>query len=112
MSKRKFRKGDIVKSLDDFLKHEYFIVNGKTFCAGWCRSWPITLAQEYIRRGLAYVAVRLTNGEYHANMTDEQIKDMLDVELCAYCPLDDKRNCDGICCNEAIDAWKEEGYVQ
>ena len=30
MSKRKFKKGPQVKSLDEFFLHDYFIVNGKT----------------------------------------------------------------------------------
>lgn len=34
MSKRKFKKGAQVRSLDEFFLHDYFIVNGKTQHSG------------------------------------------------------------------------------
>lgn len=63
MSKRMFKKGAAVTSLDELFKHDYFIVCGKTLCAGWCRSWQVQMAQDYIRHGVIFVAERITNEE-------------------------------------------------
>lgn len=121
MSKRKFKPGEPVKSLDDFMKHEWFIVNGKTYHRGWVLSWQLGTAQRYVERGMAYVAQPLTNGEFYAGKTDEQIQDMIGEDLCElYCPLPEEVRgvhcyggepvmCEGAHCAEAIEAWKEEG---
>lgn len=122
MSKRKYKRGKQIRSLDEFFQHRMFIVNGKTFCAGWCRGWQLGLAQNYIRRGVAFVAVPLTNEEYYAGKTDEQIKDMLEERLCEFCSLPEEAKgvhcyggqpvmCEGARCGDAIAAWKEE-YVE
>lgn len=90
MSKRKFKKGAQVKSLDELFQHEYFIVNGKTTHCGWCRAWQLGTARRYIERGCIHVAVKLTNGEYYSGKSDDDIKDMLENGLCeGYCPLPD-----------------------
>lgn len=110
MNKRKFKKGQQIVSVAEFLEHEWFIVNGKTYHKGWCMSWSLKLAQLYVDRGVAYIAERLTNGEYYAGKTDDQLQEMLDTELCNYC--EGKRkvigSCDGAYCGEAIKVWKEE----
>lgn len=120
MSKRKFKKGAQVRSLDEFFLHEYFIVNGKTQHCGWCRAWQLGLARHYIERGAVFVAVRLTNGEYYSGKSDDEIQSMLDTALCnIYCPLPDHLKgvhcyggepvmCEGSHCREALEAWKEE----
>ncbi len=63
MSKRKFKKGAQVRSLDEFFLHEYFIVNGKTQHSGWCRAWQLGLARLYIERGAVFVAEPITDGQ-------------------------------------------------
>lgn len=120
MSKRKYKKGALVKSLDELFLHEYFIVNGKTRHRGWVQSWQLGLARKYIERGAVYVAVRLTNGEFYSEKTDNDIQSMLDTDLCdVYCPLPDNLKgvhcyggepimCEGSHCDKAIEAWKEE----
>lgn len=119
MSKRKYKKGAQVKSLDEFFQHEHFIVNGKTQHRGWCQSWQLGLARHYIERGLVYVAVRLTNGEYYSEKSDDDVQEMLDTDLCeSYCPLPDHLKgvrcyggepimCEGSHCSEAVKAWRE-----
>lgn len=122
MSKRKFKRGQKVTDISEFMKHDFFIINGKTFHCGWVRSWQLQMAQAYIDRGSAFVAVRLTNGEFYDGMTDEQIKDMLEDHLCDFCSLpegargchcygDQPVMCEGSHCDEAIEGWKEE-YVE
>lgn len=122
MSKRKFKKGVQVLSVAEFLEHDWFIVNGKTFHKSWCTSWSLNLAQLYVDRGVAYIAERLTNGEYYQNLSDKEIQERLDEGLCDYCPLPKELHgmhlgpngpygCEGSRCDKAIEAWKEE-YVE
>lgn len=122
MSKRKFKKGAQIISVAEFLEHDWFIVNGKTFHKGWVCSWSLHLAQIYVDRGVAYIAERLTNGEYYPNLSEREIQDRLDEGLCNYCPLPEEVHgmhlgpngpygCEGSRCGEAIEAWKEE-YVE
>lgn len=122
MSRRKFKKGPAVKSLDELMKYENFILHGKTYCSGWVRSWQLNMANNYIRRGELFIAERLTNEEYYDGKSDEQLKDMIGEEvLCDYCPLDESKRgvhcyggqpimCEGTHYDEALEAWKEE-YV-
>lgn len=121
MSKRKFKKGAPVMCVDDFLKHDWFIVCEKTYNAGWCRSWSLTLAQRYVKD--AFIAERLTNEEFYAGKSDEQLATIVGEEqLCDYCPIPDELKgvhcyggepvmCEGSCCDEALNRWKEE-YVE
>lgn len=117
--RRKFKKGTQIVSVAEFLEHDWFIVNGKTFHRGWCMSWSLKLAQVYVDRGVAYIAERLTNGEYYSDKTDEELRGMLDERLCDFCPLPDELKgvhcyggepvmCEGSHCKEAMEAWKEE----
>ena len=119
MSKRKYKKGKLVTSLDEFFQHECFIVNGKTQHRGWCQAWQLGLARLYIERGVVYVAERLTNGEYYSGISAEEIANMLDDKLCNYCPLPEESRgvhcyggepvmCEGSHCAEAMEAWMEE----
>lgn len=123
MSKRKFKKGAPVTSLDELFKHDHFIAGGKTFCAGWCRSWQMQMAQNFIKHGSLFVAERLTNEEFYAGKSDEQLAAIVGEEqLCDYCPIPDELKgvhcyggepvmCEGSRCDEALEAWKEE-YVE
>lgn len=56
MSKRMYKKGKRIESIDEFFQHERFIVNGKVYHYGWCMGWPMRLAKIYIDSGLAFVA--------------------------------------------------------
>ena len=123
MSKRKFKKGRKVETLDDFIRNEWFIVCGKTYHSGWCRSWSIQLALRYINRGVAFIAERLTNEEYYSGKTDEQLVEIIGEErLCNFCPLPEEQKgvhcyggnpvmCEGTHCDKALSVWKEE-YVE
>lgn len=123
MSKRKFKKGAPVTSLDELFKHDYFIAGGKTLCAGWCRSWQVKMAHDFIKHGSVFVAERLTNEEFYAGKTDDQLEEMLGEELCEFCPMPESQqgvrnygNGPVFChesgaCEEALAEWKEE-YVE
>ena len=122
MSKRKFRKGAQIVSVAEFLEHEWFIVNGKTYHRGWCMSWTLKLAQVYVDRGVAYIAKRITNGEYYSGKTDEELREIAGENLCKSCPATSSmRNTPlyavkpieclrgaRIRCGDALAAWKEE----
>lgn len=121
MSKRKFKQGKLVTSLDELFEHEYFIDVwcNKIFHCGWCTSWQVCMARRMIDGGRIFVAERLKNREYYSGKSDEQILEMLDDELCDYCPLPDDIKglhcyggepimCNGSHCDEAIKNWKED----
>lgn len=67
MSKRKYKQGKPITSLDEFFEHDWFMVGGhgfsylKTYHAGWCRSWQLQIAKRYIDAGAVYVAEPIEN---------------------------------------------------
>lgn len=123
MSKRKFKKGKPITSLDELLQHRYFIWNGRTLCAGFVLSWQVQMVYNQIRYGYLFAAERLTNEEFYAGKTDDQLKGMLEDQLCEFCILPEGNRgvrCYGgepiMCfesgfCEKALEAWKEE-YVE
>ena len=123
MSKRKFKQGVMVKSLDDLLKYEWFIVHfgtkTKTMHQKVLACWRLHTCELFVKAGHVYVAERLTNGEFYAGKTDEQLEKMLEDDLCCYCPIPPEYQgvhcyggepvmCEGSRCDEALEAWKEE----
>lgn len=116
-SKRKYKQGDRVDSVAELLEHDWFIVrfgsDTKTMHKAVLWEWRLRLCQQAIDGGRIFIAVKLTNGEYYEGMTDEQIADMLETDLCEYC--EGRKaivgQCDGKFCGEAIEAWKE-AYVK
>lgn len=114
MSKRKFKRGKLITSLDELFEHEYFIDawNNKTFHYQWCISWSVRMARQTIDRGRFFVAERLKNGEYYSGKNNEQIQKKLGDKLCDYCPLPicgcKPAMCNVTHCNEAIKNWKED----
>lgn len=117
MSKRKFKKGALITSLDEYYEHDYFIVRGELQHAGWCRSWQMALAKHYIEKNNVFVAVRLTNEEYYEGKTNEEMMDIVG-NLCEYCPLPESARgvhsapsgysaCEGSRCSDAFENWLE-----
>lgn len=126
MSKRKFKKGKLVTSIDEFFEHQNFIVQYGGFTSPertvhfeFAQSWSVRTANLFIRAKRVWVAERLTNGEFYSNMSDGDITDKFGEELCAYCPIqEDQRGvhnyggqpwycADSGSCEEALEAWKE-----
>lgn len=58
MSKRKYRKGGKITSLDELDKQEFVYFFDKITHHGWFGSWQISLAKRYIDKGLLYYAVK------------------------------------------------------
>lgn len=111
--KRKYKQGDRVDSVAELLEHDWFIVRfgprtTKTMHKAVLGEWKLKLCQQFVDGGRVFVAVKLTNGEYYGDMTDDQIVDMLETDLCEYC--EGRKGvvgqCDGEFCDEAIEAWK------
>jgi hypothetical protein len=59
MSKRKYRKGEKITSLDELAKQEFIYFFDKITHCGWFMSWQFILAEMYIRRGWLYYAVKI-----------------------------------------------------
>lgn len=58
MSKRKYRKGDKITSLDELVKQEFIYFFDKITHNGWFMSWQFRLAKMYIDRGFLYYAIK------------------------------------------------------
>lgn len=111
--KRKYKQGDRVDSVAELLEHDWFIVHcghrtTKTMHKAVLLEWKLRTCQQAIDSGRIFIAVKLTNGEYYEGMTDDQIVDMLETDLCEYC--EGRKGvvgqCDGKFCDEAIKVWK------
>ena len=113
-TKRKFRLGALVKSTDELFEHDYFMIRQgskwKTVHKAFVWSWQIQFCFNQIQRGYLRVAERLTNGEYYAGKTDDELIEMLVPDICERC--DGVKtvigSCDGRWCDETLQAWKEE----
>lgn len=61
-SRRKYVKGDVIKSLDDFQKHfdknGLVFVGDKIYSMGWVCSWQYRMIVDYIRRGIIRYAIK------------------------------------------------------
>ena len=87
--KRKYKQGDRVDSVAELLEHDWFIVHfgprtTKTMHKAVLWEWKLKTCQQAIDSGRVFIAVKLTNGEYYGDMTDDQIVDMLETDLCEY----------------------------
>ncbi len=63
MSKRKYRKGDKITSLDEVAKQEFVYFYDKITHCGWFGSWQLRLAAKYIEQGCLYYAERIGGGK-------------------------------------------------
>lgn len=64
MSKRKYRKGDKITSLDELAKQEFVYFFDKITHHGWFKSWQFSLAERYIERGCLYYATKNEGATY------------------------------------------------
>ena len=88
-TKRKFRLGALVKSTDELFENDYFMLRQgnkwKTVHNAFVRSWQVQFCFKQIQRSYLRVAERLTNAEYYAGMTDGELFDMLETDVCECC---------------------------
>ena len=113
MGKKKLKKGCPIATLDHMYKCEWVIIHDKPYNRGWVMSWQFRVAGNYVEHGIAFEGVRLTNGEYFANLTDDEIKERFGEDLHILCPWREIRLganalCEGEYCDEAIENWKGE----
>lgn len=105
MSKRKFKKGPQITSLDRLAAVDMAIVAGKTYLNGWIISWPVRMAQGYIRSGLAYEAVKLTNEEYYEGRSQKSLMQQFREAVCFDCPKPSSWQCNNSSCDAAYQIW-------
>ena len=112
MSRRKFKKGARITSLDHFANCEWIITHGKTYTRGWAQSWQFLMVKNCISNGWVYEGIRLTNAEYYSHLSDKRLKERFNEEFHAYCPWTNGYNhspqsvCEGQWCDEAMENWK------
>lgn len=63
MSKKKYKRGDKLKSVSELLEHDFFIMSmpksEKTLHAGFVKSWQLQTCDKLIRLGMLYTAERI-----------------------------------------------------
>jgi hypothetical protein len=116
MKKRKILKGRQIASLDHLAKCEWVVISGKPYNRGWVVSWQLRTAKGYVDAGMAYEGIRLTNGEYYERLSNEQIRERFEEDICRRCltyyyARSRIVTCEGEFCEEAIEDWKKE-YVK
>lgn len=55
--KRKYRRGEVITSLDELAKQEFIYWHNKIYHAGWFMSWQFRMAKRFIDAGSLYYAV-------------------------------------------------------
>ena len=99
----------MITTLDQLARCEWVIIHGKPYNRGWIQSWQLRMAKMYVDNGQAYEGIRLTNGQYYPNITNEQIFERFYDDLKQYRPCDDcmiSNKCNEPNCWKAIMAWK------
>ena len=110
--KRKFKAGPLVHNLEEVFQHDYFMLmqgsKWKTIHRAFVWSWQIRACFNYIQRGYLRVAERLTNEEYYEGMTDDEMLDMLETDVCEFCEGKQTAigSCEGRWCDQALAEWK------
>lgn len=59
-TKRKYREGGVIYTLDELMRQEIVIVNGKTTPKGWFTQWKLFMAMNFLERGMIRLAVPIT----------------------------------------------------
>lgn len=60
-SKRKYKKGEFIKSLDILMSQEFVYIHDKIYHHGWFASLQIRLLKKYIEREWICKAIKKTN---------------------------------------------------
>lgn len=58
MQRRKYRRGDLVRSVNELLDQEFVYWHDKIYSQGWFMSWQLKMAYNAVKRGEIYKAVR------------------------------------------------------
>ena len=48
---RKYKQGDLIRSLDELMAQEFVMMNGKVYHIGWFSSWPVRSCKNYLDQG-------------------------------------------------------------
>lgn len=56
--RRKYRKGEPVRSMDELVEQEFVYWHDKIYARGWFMAWQMQMALKIIERGEVYLAIR------------------------------------------------------
>ena len=59
--RRKYRKGDVIRSVDDLLKQEFVYFDDKIYHCGWVRSWQLNMVVKHMENGRIFYAIQKEN---------------------------------------------------
>ena len=62
-NKRKFKKGDVVSSLDELVDSEFVYWRDKVTHRGWFLSWQLKMTQDAIKSGVIRKAIKIQEAD-------------------------------------------------
>lgn len=63
IQRRKYRKGDPIRSVDELLKQEFVYFDDKIYHCGWVRSWQLNMVVRHMDNSRIFYAIR--KGDNH-----------------------------------------------
>ncbi len=57
--KRKYRKGNPIRSLDELAKQQFVYFNDKITHNGWFMSWQFRMSKRFLDNGMIYYAIKI-----------------------------------------------------
>lgn len=76
MITRKWAKGNMITTFDQFDGQEYIWVHGKVYHHGWFKSWQYRYVSDLVKSGQVYEVV---NAEYPSGITENEGKSYLET---------------------------------
>ncbi len=55
----KFKKGKIIRSLDELMEQQYIFYKGKLYSREWFKFWELQIANQWVRKCRIYSAISL-----------------------------------------------------
>lgn len=91
MITRKWAKGNMITTFDQFNEQEYIWVNGKVYHCGWFQSWQYRQVSVWIKSGRVYEVVRAKypagivekDGEFTCSICAEPV--LSESKYCPHC---------------------------
>ncbi len=63
MSKRKYRPGQPIRTLDELVKQDLIYFFGRIMPRGWFLNWQLRLTTDYLNSGWIRSAVKIEDGQ-------------------------------------------------
>lgn len=72
--KRKYKRGDKIKSFDELVKQDFIYFIDKITHKGWFLNWQVRFTQMYIERGMLYYAIKIDDDKKYFFKKESEIQ--------------------------------------